>query len=145
MPFEKGHKRIPGSGRKPGTPNKSRMYVDICLKLEELGYDLVGEAVRLLKKRTTPTEYKIRLMLGLMSHAFPKRLAVASNTRITHGIDRETVLKLQSDPAIAKALERATFLAGETPARLALPAPALPILDAETEDPPSALPGGLGL
>src|ERR1700682_702730 len=121
MPFERGHVKL--GGRKKGSANKSRMYLDICEKLESEGYDLVGEAVKLLRKRTTPLEYKVRLMLGIMAHTHPKRLAIATQTRVQHQIDRETWKTLINDATFVRAIEIASLSVEQAKERKLLPAP----------------------
>ena len=86
------------------------MYIDICERLEELGYDVVAEAVKLLRKRTMPTEYRVRLLLGIMAHSHPKRIATVAKTTVEHKLSREQVVELMKNPELAEAMQKATFI-----------------------------------
>ena len=149
MPFQKGHVKV--GGRKKGSPNRipAGLVRDACERLERMEFSAIDECVRMYKSRRVSNEHKIRLLQIICSVCYPKRLAVASNTRITHGIDRETLLRLQSNPQFARAMQDATFALEDAKVKGLLPAPGapgpgLPILDAEPVDEPCDEPGEPG-
>lgn len=128
-------------GRPKGSPSKwkKEIYDDVMSQLAAHDFSLIGEFLRLYRSKKTNNEVRARLLLGLASIAFPKKLAIASHSRIEH-FDRTAAMELMRTPEIAHRLEELTFLMGERPAGL-LPAPAepgeRPVIDAEFTDVPN--------
>ena len=69
--FTKGHKKVEGSGRKKGTPNKKT--ADIIERLK--GVDIVGELLE-IARTTEKEETKVTVYKELMKYVYPQRKAV---------------------------------------------------------------------
>ena len=69
--FKKGSKKIEGSGRKKGTPNKRT--ADIMERLK--GVDIVGELLE-IARTTEKEETKVTVYKELMKYVYPQRKAV---------------------------------------------------------------------
>lgn len=74
MKFQKGHKKIPGSGRRKGQTCK--LAAEVRTKLEELGCDpIVGMATIAMDPDTTP-ELRGRMNAELAKYVYPQRKAM---------------------------------------------------------------------
>jgi hypothetical protein len=74
MAARKGQPKTPGSGRKPGTPNKATQ--DMMARLAELGCDPIAGMACLALDESNPPELRGRMFAELASYTYPKRKAV---------------------------------------------------------------------
>ena len=69
--FQKGCKKVEGSGRKKGTPNKRTAEIQERLK----GEDIVGELLK-IAKTTYKEETKVAVYKELLKYCYPQLKAV---------------------------------------------------------------------
>jgi hypothetical protein len=70
-----GCKKPAGSGRSKGTPNKRTTFNSVSSRLEELGYDLVGEILQDLALISNPYD-RAKLHLQLLEYCDARRKAI---------------------------------------------------------------------
>ncbi len=88
MPFQKG--RTKTGGRPNGTPRKVRLAVAVAEKLEELGFDPLLHAHKLIHDPKTPVEVAAKLTIDIMGFVWPKKKAVEHT-----GLDGTTLVSNQ--------------------------------------------------
>lgn len=131
MPFVKGMKRSPLSGRGKNLPPRHQDVIDI-LALE--GIDLLKEGAKMLRrtgKNALSDDLRIKLLAALMSFAYPKRQAIQMTSKVEQTVDIRAILA--ANPEAARLLESALVARLSGPAK-ALPAPTV---DADFEDVPT--------
>lgn len=72
MTFKPGDKKLENSGRKKGTPNKKTWIV--TRKLEEQGFDVIEELVKVFREADIETKASIGIKLLEYSCPKPKQL-----------------------------------------------------------------------
>ena len=80
MVFQPGMKKVPGSGRKKGTPDKIRSEVKD--KIEASGYDPIEAMIEIGRIATEEKDYILSLAAAkeLAQYIYPKRKSVEHTT-----------------------------------------------------------------
>jgi hypothetical protein len=71
--FSPGHAKIPGSGRKPGQPNKATLHVQELLKAH--GCNPFDVLVDILNDPDTSPDLRVKIASELAGYCAPKRKA----------------------------------------------------------------------
>lgn len=74
MAFVKGHKKVPGSGRKKG--QTCRLAADVRAKLQELGFDPIVGMVTIAQDPDCERAIVVRVAAELAQYVYPKRRSV---------------------------------------------------------------------
>lgn len=111
MPFQKGMRKVPGSGRKPG--QTCRLAADVRTKLQEMGCDPIEGLARLAMDPKSERPIVARCLTELAQYVYPKRRSVEIS-----GIDGAAIEVNANTSAIESLEARITGIASRigTPA-----------------------------
>lgn len=103
MGFKPGHKKIEGSGRVKGQPNKKTL--SLIQRCEERNFDPFDALMDIAKDPNTPIDLKINCLKDLCQYVHPRRKALEHSNLNQRLVDEAQNISQMDEKELLKVIE----------------------------------------